>query len=92
MYFSRTQLHYTKVLLKKPNIIFIVQAAVPLTKLSTALVKGPSNSDHMGIRLTTGQVLHGNFFIKLKNRKQIESMHKFHASHIISFFFLHSAV
>lgn len=37
-----------------------------LTKLSAASVEGPSNSDHMGIWLAAGQVLHRDFFIDLK--------------------------
>lgn len=36
-----------------------------LTKLSAAVVERPPNSDHMGIRLTAGEVLHRNFFIDL---------------------------
>ena len=42
-----------------------------LTKLGAAVVKGPSDSDHMGIRLAAGQVLHRNFFIDLKEGKKI---------------------
>lgn len=40
-----------------------------LTKLSAAVVERPPNSDHMGIRLTAGEVLHRNFFIDLKKQK-----------------------
>ncbi len=52
------------------NIIFILQANAPLTKLSAAVVEWPSNSDHMGIWLTTGQVLYGNFLIDLKSGRK----------------------
>lgn len=40
-----------------------------ITKLSAAVVERPPNSDHMGIRLTAGEVLHRNFFIDLKKQK-----------------------
>lgn len=45
----------------------------PLTKLSAAVVEGPSNSDHMGVGLTARQVLHGNFLVDLKNGRQAGS-------------------
>lgn len=45
------------------------QTDVPLTKLGAAVVEGPSDSDHVGIRLTTGQVLHWNFLVDLNNGK-----------------------
>jgi len=54
------------------NIILIVRLVAPLTKLSAAVVQRPSNSDHMGIWLTAGQVLHRNLLIDLK-RGQIGS-------------------
>lgn len=49
------------------NIILIVV----LTKLSAAVVDGPSNSDHMGIGLTAGQVLYRNLLVDLKTGAKI---------------------
>ena len=49
------------------NIILIVV----LTKLSAAVVDWPSNSDHMGIGLTAGQVLYGNLLVDLKTGAKI---------------------
>lgn len=54
--------------------IWIVQTDVPLTKLSGTMVQGPSNSDHMGIWLATGQVLHWNFLIDLNSGRQQQAL------------------
>ena len=48
----------------------IVGTVASLTKLSAAVVEGPADSDHMGIRLTTGKVLHRNLLIDLKNSEK----------------------
>ena len=50
--------------------ISIVGTVALLTKLSAAVVEGPADSDHMGIRLTTGKVLHRNLLIDLKNSEK----------------------
>lgn len=42
------------------------EAIAPLTKLSAAVVERPSDSDHVGIWLTAGQVLYRNFLVDLE--------------------------
>ena len=50
------------------SLLLSVWAVPPrLTELSAAVVEGPSNSDHVGVRLAAGQVLYRNLLIDLKS-------------------------